>query len=322
MFLSPKGGYLIYNAQVTPPAWLQVVARLARETELRQAQEDMATAMAAGYRRYVSREQALALAGKAMAAGCYWPTSADGQLVPRLEWDIAGRCVRPVPVEVLARRSIRLTDHVEGPITVQLFTRCRRCMWCKQQRASLWMARAANETAAAPRTWFATLTLSPDAQYAALAQARASCSLQGVDFEGLRESEKFEAHVRAIGVDLTKWIKRVRKNSGAPIRLLIVAERHKSGAPHFHLLIHERDVDRPLRKVYLRDSWELGWANFKLVEDQRSAAYVCKYLAKESAARVRASFRYGQAPSYLTELDRAPREPVENKPPQEQRIIF
>lgn len=305
---------MIEDAQVTPN-YVGVIARLARETQLREARESMAAAMSAGYRREVSREATLALAYKALAAGHYWPTSLEGKLVPRLEWDVAGGCEAAIPVEIWSRWSVRLTEQTSAPITVQLFTRCRRCMWCKNQRAWLWMQRAASECKAAPRTWFVTLTLSPDEQYAASVRARASVTLKGVDFEGLRESEKFEERVKAIGRDLTLWVKRIRKNSGARIRILIVAERHKSGDPHFHALIHETEIDRPVRKSILRESWTLGYSAYKLVDDPRSAAYVCKYLAKDASTRIRASFRYGSQPSYLYYTDSFERNVENPRPP-------
>lgn len=302
--------------------------------------------------REVSRETAIAVASQAMEAGSYWKPWPDGnQLKAELEWDVSGKCHEPRPVEIYGRyhfrdrRNAALTNAVadSNPVTVILWTRCRRCMWCKARRAELWMARAADEYQRSARTWFSTLTLDADAQYQALARAREDFeSLERFfahaenrkprDFEGLREIEKFARRVRAIGPELTRFIKRVRKNSGARMRYLLVAERHQSGAPHFHMLIHEGSVDQPIRKAVLKDAWHLGYTAFKLVDDPRAASYVCKYLAKDACTRVRASFRYGLLPDFqvggeTTVVDRpgekrAVRERVPKEREQTNRVTF
>ena len=108
-----------------------------------------------------------------------------------------------------------------------------------------------------------------------------------------------------IGRQFTLGFKRLRKNTGASIRFVLVAERHKSGAPHFHALIHEAVGSPPVRYADLyRDLWSLGFSKYKLAE-KGHASYVTKYLTKSSEARVRASLRYGQTVSTITPQKRS-----------------
>lgn len=99
------------------------------------------------------------------------------------------------------------------------------------------------------------------------------------------------------------------------------------GRPHFHMLLHEQQagalvVGKPLTALFagrsvemerrsyktrrgwkpgvfaadnsfLRSNWTLGFTKFQLAESPMSAAYVCKYLTKALAVRVRASQGYG-----------------------------
>lgn len=126
-----------------------------------------------------------------------------------------------------------------------------------------------------------------------LNRARQEMARHGIDYDALSEEEQFRERVRAISPEITKFIKRVRKNSGAPLRYLWVAERHKSGAPHFHMLVHEVDEASPVRYDVLTSAWWFGFTRFKLIEDTKAAGYVSKYLSKDACARVRASLHYG-----------------------------
>ena len=208
-------------------------------------------------------------------------------------------------------------------MAVIIHTPCHKCEWCLKQRTKLWTARAIAECQMAERTWFGTITLSPDAAHLALSRARARESAQGVDFESLPESERFALWNRQIQVEITKWLKRLRmealRAAGAeysgiqqPFRYLLVVERHASGVPHYHALIHETRPDIPVRKRMLDQQWRMGFTHFRLVDEafpedtwasgsyvapsgSRPAHYVCKYLSKDALARVRASTAYGQA---------------------------
>lgn len=185
--------------------------------------------------------------------------------------------------------------HGPGLLTIRMDVRCRKCVNCKKGRSRMWYARAVTETLAAPRTWFGTLTLHPDHHHLALLRAKIKARKSGVEWDDLSPEEQFEKVHRQIGVHLQLWLKRVRKNSGAPLRFFLVCERHKSGLPHYHCLVHEVDELRPVKKAVLRD-WPLGFTKFKLVKEAKQAGYLCKYLSKSAVARVRASARYGQTP--------------------------
>ena len=73
---------------------------------------------------------------------------------------------------------------------------------------------------------------------------------------------------------------------------MMVAEAHKDGYPHIHLLVHE--VFQPIPKREIERQWPYGFTKVKLVQDQAAANYVAKYLAKDMRTRVRASQHYGE----------------------------
>ena len=179
------------------------------------------------------------------------------------------------------------------PVHVDIAVRCRKCETCLAARAASWRIRASAECRIAPRTWFGTLTLNAQAQFINLSTARLRLAGQGVDFDTLPVAEQFSELARTVGPEITKWLKRVRKSVG-PFRYILVVEAHKSGLPHFHCLIHE--VANPVLHRVLSSTWRLGFTNFKLIDDDRHAGYVCKYLSKSSLARVRASKDYGRSP--------------------------
>ena len=254
------------------------------------------------------------LAAKALASG--------GQQVSptTVEWDLSRGCASPRRVACYARpagrrymlpgrrwspeggvmpgefqeRFITVERGTKGPLEVELQVQCRRCDRCRRGRAALWRSRARAEISTAARTWFGTLTLAPASQYEYLARARQSVARQGLDFDALPLDEQFRLRCNAINEELTKYIKRLRKNSGAQLRVLLVAEYHKSGDPHYHILIHEVDPDRQVSYRQLSGAWRLGFVKFNLVTDAAAAGYICKYLSKNLAARVRASQGYGQ----------------------------
>lgn len=157
------------------------------------------------------------------------------------------------------------------------------------------------ETDRATRTWFGTLTLRPELQHRAKLEAAVYVKRRGIgDFEAMSEKEQFSARHRIVSQWLTKYIKRVRKSSGAPLRYLLVAEAHQSGLPHYHMLVHESSPEHPVTERVLRLKWTLGFSRWSLA-NEKSAAYVCKYLTKTAMARVRASRGYGSS-SELREI--------------------
>lgn len=186
-------------------------------------------------------------------------------------------------------------DPLGGKVFVDIETRCRRCDNCLKHRKRLWAARAIAETMASNRTWFGTLTVNPAERFrlSLIADQRSLARGHG-PLASSHRSNQFKHLVWAISPEITKWLKRVRAQSGAPLRYLLVSEAHKDGFPHFHLLIHE--PSRPVTERMLRRQWRFGFSHWRLVDrmDKRAAAYVCKYLTKDALTRVRGSVRYGR----------------------------
>lgn len=219
--------------------------------------------------------------------------------------DAAGKCQQPVGFETYGHISLP-PGHPGGmvaipqdgvPVILRGDARCRRCDACLKARAREWTARAIRETTYASRTWFGTITLSPDWQQWHLESARQRARTAGYDLDADPYGVQFMARVASIGLEITRYLKRVRKDSGCRLRYLWVAEHHASGLPHFHCLVHE--IAGTITKRVLQGQWKQGFTQFKLVDEEKpkAAAYVCKYLSKASVARVRASLRYGNEPS-------------------------
>ena len=245
--------------------------------------------------------RALAVHALGMGAKVVGPT--------RVEWDCAGGCEAPRCVEVWGRSErnrpsgawTRLDMVLFGGVTekgtmlVEMWVPCRRCRVCLKRRSARWAARAHVELAAAPRTWFATFTLSPEARVRFQYRRDLKLLSHGVRPGSLSDDEKFRELASEVGSELTKYFKRVRKESGAPLRYLLVSEAHKDGFPHFHALIHETSAFNPVRHELLTRQWPWGFTRFKLCpSDSKVAYYVCKYLAKSALTRVRASLGYGK----------------------------
>lgn len=214
-------------------------------------------------------------------------------------WDVSGRCENPKGLELVSRPPAGADGNIEvprdgGPLILRMEVACRRCRPCLWERSRKWRDRAVREIAASPRSWFGTLTLSHDEQFRALSRARKAASISAAgDFDTWSEPDRFKGHVKAISPELTLWLKRVRKQSAAPLRYLLVAEAHKSGLPHFHVLVHETSLDNVVRKRVLETQWKLGYSHWRIVKDKSAAKYITKYLAKTMLARVRASKYYG-----------------------------
>lgn len=204
------------------------------------------------------------------------------------------------------------------PLELTLLTPCRKCGRCLRRRANLWASRAMTELRAAPRTWFVTLTLGPSARTTMISRARVTTARNTTvdqttgefisdDYDALSYGDQFQAIHREISSEITRYVKRIRKNSGANLRYVFVTERHKDGFPHYHALVHE--CDGVLTKATLRDAWHLGFGLWKLA-DPAHAKYVTKYLSKSAVARVRASQDYGHPPAATGGLRADPRAPT------------
>lgn len=246
-------------------------------------------------------------------------------------------CEEPYHVEIWGRYN-RKSKMTTG-IFVDVFTRCRKCQSCLDRKARLWTARAMDEYLRSPATWMLTLTCSPEFHYQMDARMRQPLVIAGKrvrdevgPFHGLAPATLFRLRAREIGYEVTKYLKRLRKERGA-FRYLLVAERHMKnpmsevyGRPHFHMLLHEvqgsalvlphewqqtaglceaqcKHGSRPLLHkedgeahdaAFVRSQWAHGWTKLVRCREARSALYVCKYVSKDPMARVRASVGYGK----------------------------
>lgn len=133
-------------------------------------------------------------------------------------------------------------------LNISILAPCRRCDSCKEARRKLWAARAIAEALVAKRTWKATFTLRPSVHQHWIAEGIASSIFKYEDDDGnSRRAAKWQRsdfeHVNARAFkELTLWLKRIRKASGAQLRFMLVTEEHSqklSGLPHWHMLIHE-----------------------------------------------------------------------------------
>lgn len=207
-------------------------------------------------------------------------------------------CTAPVIIAAIGLPSAIIEAH-KGPLPLEMHACCRKCPACLEHRRRLWTARALEEVNASERTWFGTLTIRPEDRFRLRMKAELNAKKRGWEpLDQMEPATAFKKIVDELNREVTLFFKRVRKESAAPLRYLLVAEKHKSGDPHLHLLLHERSV--PVRKELLERQWPLGFSSWKLVQDGKSAFYVCKYLAKDAQTRVRASVKYGQ-PTQLME---------------------
>lgn len=191
-------------------------------------------------------------------------------------------------------------------------------------RSYHWSHRAVTEYHRSSRTWLGTITLSPMMHQLIDARVAKEAHVTGASWmTEWSPEELFRRRCKVFGQELTRWLKRIRINAtrerGTPPRFkfLLVAEKHQSertsttlvGRPHYHILIHEalpfeliapneyyttrKGVVRVHDNAAIRNEWQLGYTQFELCRDERSASYLCKYLAKDMLWRVRASMKYG-----------------------------
>lgn len=181
--------------------------------------------------------------------------------------DVRGWCQSPLAIWPNYRPGLgRWTAYI---------VQCRQCAGCRKSRQSDWASRAGLEAAVGSRTWLVTLTLGRKARRV-LRKARAA----GV------------AH--PYHAELTRLFDRLRHSHG--VRYLMAEEAHKDGTPHWHALIHEGRRRLTYREI--AQQWEAGFLHAKLVASRDhadAAAYVAKYVAKQTGRRVRASRSYGRA---------------------------
>lgn len=233
----------------------------------------------------------------------------------RYEWDVHGSCEEPVGVELYGRPEpgadgfVNVSPGSPAPLTVALHLPCRGCRSCLNWRSRVWRERARAEIFQSARTWMATLTLSPENHFLTLTRARHEARKRSVPWDELTENQQFTRRHGEVSKEITLYLKRVRKQAAGRLRFLCVCEKHRTGLPHYHMLIHEIDAES-VKYRSLQEQWRLGFSHHKLVLGKEPAAYVAKYLSKSADARVRASVRYGKT-LYSVEVKR------ENLTPQE-----
>lgn len=244
-------------------------------------------------------DHALRLFGRAIASG------AQRTGLGSARWDLSGSCTNPYWTAYVGRpegeprmftfAGVKMTIHLD------IATRCRRCEKCRAYRSWLWKHRMAEEMRFGVRTWYGTLTLTPSNHYRVMVEARRYTEARGVAWQSLSDDERFRARARISLNEVSKYVKRFRKRAWgahgiAPMSWVCVTEKHKSGLPHFHMLVHERSM-RPITHRLLSEAWGLGFERWRLVqhveEPHAVAWYLCKYLTKDFSNRVRCSEKYG-----------------------------
>lgn len=224
------------------------------------------------------------------------------------EWDVnyARDCLAPITMK---RSSSR------GALFATYAVRCRKCEPCLRAKMHFWAYAAIRNigeewTKEGSRTWFGTFTLSPQAQEITLqiaVDAFMASHHSGEVPEWLNEPScdyRFELHRNVLLREMQLYWKRQRK-AGLQFKYLLAFERHKSGLPHIHALIHEKGT--PIRLHQLQERWQLGFTKFILLggkaaakrgvkNPERAGYYVCKYLQKHSQSRQLASIGYSSNP--------------------------
>lgn len=206
---------------------------------------------------------------------------------------LAGNCMSPIimsahnhPQRLLAKRLVR----------------CRRCQECLHARRYYWAKAAIEQTrlaaTAGHRTWFGTLTLSPESQREMLVRARLASDVPNAEWwdDPLCDA-RFAAVRRELVLECRRYWARIRK-AGHHFKYFLVFERHKSGLPHMHFLLHEGSG--PILKRELQAQWPWGFSNCHVVggsakqavAPEKAAWYVAKYLSKSEQARQIASKGY------------------------------
>ena len=207
----------------------------------------------------------------------------------------------------VSRMPVWLKERPKGRVWhIDAHVRCRRCETCLRAKARHWRLRAQLETRRSSRTWFGTLTMTPELHARAMYEAIRKEEARGNRWDQLTAEQRWRALTGFIRREWQLYMKRLRK-SGAKVRYLLVIERHSGGGPnndmpHLHTLIHEQGS--PVRHRTLKEQWTLGFTDFKLVDDgPRAVAYVCKYLTKDICNRPFASLHYGASDETLGSSD-------------------
>ena len=153
------------------------------------------------------------------------------------------------PPAPAGEKYVHIHDGAKHTLTLEMWVACRGCNHCLRRRRRMWTMRAAAEISQSQRTWFVTLTIRPGQLYL----CEAIASKRDVGLQSLPQDAQEKARFAVIVEEIQRFLKRIRKNSKAKLRYILVQELHKSGLPHYHLLIHE--VAGTLTKAVLQTAW-------------------------------------------------------------------
>lgn len=170
------------------------------------------------------------------------------------------------------------------------------------------------------RTWFGTLTFTSTEQEVALQEAfEAWVKETGYTAAEWWRDARCDERFRLVRKVQTEWVKRYWKrlrkgvkrcercypskprkphewdHPPASFKYFLVFERHKSGLPHIHWLLHE--TGHPILLKQLSCAWPHGFTKVKLVKGdniKKAGFYVSKYLGKAVQARQIASVGYAK----------------------------
>lgn len=151
-------------------------------------------------------------------------------------------------------------------------SRCGKCGPCVRLKKWLKTNRIELEMKSAHGAWFCTLTQ--------------------VQFE-LDDGRKFGVMTYE---NVKKFLKRLRKNTGAEIKFVMAEELHRSGVRHWHaILMHRGTVSkRQLEAAWAGDDLA-GHCMVRRINGRGAARYVMKYIGKDEAYIVRSSIHLGKA---------------------------
>ncbi len=196
----------------------------------------------------------------------------------------------------------KIRDEISA-MEVSVKVPCRKCPKCLQFRQMRWRQAAITEIDQANRTWFITLTFSPQHLSWLLQDARSS-EPRDIERSAYKRVQLFFKRLRKGHMPRNLGVKRLiirRKKDDPPLRrigfrYLAVFERGKeNGRVHYHILLHENGT-RPLLKMLIEAQWP-SFSSSRLVhsgEAGGTASYVTKYATKSLDMRIRASNLYGQ----------------------------
>lgn len=93
-----------------------------------------------------------------------------------------------------------------------------------------------------------------------------------------------------VSVKVRKWFNNLKNNKCSEMYYLIVPERHKDGAWHFHALIggcnglsfvDSGKVDKSGNTIYNFENWKFGFSTAtKVVDTSKVSGYIAKYVTK------------------------------------------